>query len=68
MGITSPTTGARFFTRQAPRLGKPSGLAGAGIYLGAQEPMLFPNMTVEENVLMGFMEKASSCTSGLRSS
>ena len=37
----------------------PSVALSKGIYMVPQEPMLFPNMTVEENVLMGFSENSS---------
>ena len=30
-----------------------------GMYLVPQEPMLFPNMSVEENIVIGFKEKSS---------
>jgi AI-2 transport system ATP-binding protein len=59
MGIYQPDDGEVFLQGKPARLGKPSASLAAGIYLVPQEPMLFPNMTVEENVLMGFMEKAS---------
>lgn len=38
---------------------KPSDAMEHGIYLVPQEPMLFPNMSVEENVIIGFKEKPS---------
>ncbi|MCE5343922.1 MAG: sugar ABC transporter ATP-binding protein [Eubacteriales bacterium] len=59
MGIYQPDNGEIYLAGKLARLGKPSASLAAGIYLVPQEPMLFPNMTVEENVLMGFMEKAS---------
>ena len=60
MGIYQPDEGDVYLEGKAARLGKPSASLAAGIYLVPQEPMLFPNMTVEENVLMGFMEKSSA--------
>lgn len=36
---------------------KPSDAMDLGMYLVPQEPMLFPNMSVEENVVIGFDEK-----------
>ena len=38
-------------------LNRPSVALAHGIYMVPQEPMLFPNMTVEENIVMGFDEK-----------
>lgn len=36
---------------------KPLDALEHGLYLVPQEPMLFPNMTVEENIVVGFKEK-----------
>ena len=57
MGIYQPDGGEVFLQGKTAKLGKPAAALAAGIYLVPQEPMLFPNMTVEENVLMGFLEK-----------
>ena len=56
MGIYDLDEGEIFMDGQPVRLGKPSASLAQGIYLVPQEPMLFPNMTVLENVLMGFHE------------
>lgn len=57
MGIYETDGGEIFMNGKPVRLGKPSASLAQGIYLVPQEPMLFPNMTVEENVVMGFEEK-----------
>ena len=59
MGIYQPDSGELYLEGKPAKLGKPAASLAAGIYLVPQEPMLFPNMTVEENVLMGFLEKRS---------
>lgn len=56
MGIYSCDEGDIFIDGQAVKLGKPAASLAHGIYLVPQEPMLFPNMTVLENILMGFNE------------
>ncbi len=58
MGIYTADSGEVLLEGQPYKLGKPSVSLAAGIYLVPQEPLLFPNMTVEENILMGFSEKA----------
>ncbi len=56
MGIYTCDEGEILIDGQPARLGKPSASLAAGIYLVPQEPLLFPNMTVLENILMGFNE------------
>ena len=56
MGIYSCDEGDILIDGQAVKLGKPAASLAHGIYLVPQEPMLFPNMTVLENILMGFNE------------
>ncbi|MDD3368719.1 MAG: sugar ABC transporter ATP-binding protein [Lachnospiraceae bacterium] len=57
MGIYQPDTGDIYISGEKVNMTKPSVALAKGIYMVPQEPMLFPNMTVEENVLMGFDEK-----------
>lgn len=57
MGIYTCDEGEVLVDGKAVKLDKPSASLAQGIYLVPQEPMLFPNMTVLENVLMGFNEK-----------
>jgi AI-2 transport system ATP-binding protein len=57
MGIYQPDRGDIYLNGSCTKLAKPSASLACGIYLVPQEPMLFPNMTVEENVLMGLSAK-----------
>ena len=56
MGIYTCDEGDILIDGKAVKLGKPAASLAHGIYLVPQEPMLFPNMTVLENILMGFNE------------
>lgn len=56
MGIYQPDEGEIFITGEKANLTTPSAALAKGIYLVPQEPMLFPNMTVEENIVQGFHE------------
>ena len=60
MGIHQPNKGDIFISGKKVNLNKPSVALAEGIYMIPQEPMLFPNMTVEENIIAGFSEKAES--------
>ena len=57
MGIYTCDAGEILIEGRPVRLGKPSASLAEGIYLVPQEPLLFPNMTVLENILIGFDEK-----------
>lgn len=57
MGIYQPDDGEISIRGEKVYLTKPSIALAHGIYMVPQEPMLFPNMTVEENITMGFDEK-----------
>ncbi|KXL54249.1 autoinducer 2 import ATP-binding protein LsrA [Anaerotignum neopropionicum] len=59
MGIYQPDAGEIFMSGKRVSLSSPSAALAQGIYLVPQEPMLFPNMTVEENIVLGFKEKRS---------
>lgn len=54
MGIYSHDSGEIFVNGQEMTVGKPSEALAKGVYMVPQEPLLFPNMTVEENILIGF--------------
>lgn len=56
MGIYQPDQGELYVAGEKMSSFKPSAALAKGIYMVPQEPMLFPNMTVEENVLIGFKE------------
>ncbi len=59
MGIYQPDGGDIFVAGEKVNMTKPSVALSQGIYMVPQEPLLFPNMTVEENILMGFKENAA---------
>ena len=56
MGIYSYDEGEITIRGQKYASNKTSAALANGIYMVPQEPMLFPNMTVEENILIGFDE------------
>lgn len=56
MGIYQPDEGSVAIAGEKLSVFKPSASLAKGIYMVPQEPMLFPNMTVEENILIGFHE------------
>ena len=56
MGIHTPDKGDIYIEGKKTVLNRPAAALAQGIYLVPQEPMLFPNMTVEENIIMGFNE------------
>jgi len=59
MGIYQPDEGRIYLSGQLAHLTKTSIAISEGIYMVPQDPMLFPNMTIEENITMGFKEKIS---------
>ncbi len=59
MGIYRADSGEIFIDGKPVNMTNPSAALAAGVYMVPQEPMLFPNMTVEENILMGFRESAA---------
>lgn len=54
MGIYQPDQGELYIDGEKISNFKPSVSLQKGIYMVPQEPMLFPNMSVEENILIGF--------------
>ena len=54
MGIYSHDRGEIFVDGHEMTIGKPSEALAQGVYMVPQEPLLFPNMSVEENILIGF--------------
>lgn len=60
MGIYQPDRGELYAAGEKMTSFKPSAALAKGIYMVPQEPMLFPNMTVEENVLIGFKENTGT--------
>jgi AI-2 transport system ATP-binding protein len=60
MGVYKPEAGCIYINGEALEFSKPAVSLNKGVYLVPQEPMLFPNMTVEQNVLMGFRGKRAA--------
>lgn len=54
MGIHTADSGEVFIRGEKVNFTSPSAALQMGIYLVPQEPMLFPSMSVEENILIGF--------------
>lgn len=59
MGIYQSDEGQIYVNGKFAHITKTAHAIAEGIYMVPQEPMLFPNMTVEENITMGFKGKAS---------
>lgn len=57
MGIYSPDSGEVVIDGEKIDVSNPKVALAHSIYMVPQEPMLFPNMTVRENVTMGFNAK-----------
>ncbi len=57
MGIYQQDAGTIYLNGEKVNMSKPSVALAHGIYLVPQEPMLFPNMSVEENIAIGFSDK-----------
>jgi AI-2 transport system ATP-binding protein len=60
MGIYRQDAGEIWMEGAPAPLHKPAEALARGIYLVPQEPMLFPNMTVEENIVIGFGKQKKS--------
>lgn len=54
MGIYTQDSGSIYIKGVRAQLNKPAQALAMGVYMVPQEPLLFPNMTVEENILIGF--------------
>ena len=59
MGIYKPDSGEVLVDNQKVDVSNPKVAMAHSIYMVPQEPMLFPNMTVRENVTIGFAAKQS---------
>ncbi len=66
MGIYQPDDGKIYVNGCLTHLNKASVALSAGIYMVPQEPMLFPNMTIEENITMGFQERKQQLRTRLK--
>jgi AI-2 transport system ATP-binding protein len=66
MGIYQADSGRLFVDGVETKINKPSIALANGIYLVPQEPMLFPNMSVEENIIIGFNENKAELRNRLK--
>lgn len=66
MGIYPLDRGEIHIKNEIVRMNSTSVALEKGIYLVPQEPLLFPNMTVEENVLIGFSQNKTLLREELR--
>lgn len=67
MGIYSPDSGEVLIDNQKVDVSNPKVALEHSIYMVPQEPMLFPNMTVRENVTIGFDAKQADLDRELES-
>ncbi len=65
MGIYQHDSGTIYVDGKEVQMSKPAVALAEGIYMVPQEPMLFPNMNVLENITMGFDESTASLKSRL---
>ena len=54
MGIYTHDSGKVYVDGKEMTAGKTTEALSSGVYMVPQEPLLFPNMSVEENILIGF--------------
>lgn len=59
MGIYQHDSGEIYVKGEKVTSNKTSAALASGIYMVPQEPLLFPNMSVEENIEIGFNQKKS---------
>ena len=68
MGIYQQDEGDIFIEGEKVNIVNPAAALSQGIYMVPQEPLLFPNMSVEENALMGFKESGAELKKRLEES
>lgn len=67
-GIYQPNRGEIFINGKAQRFSNPTAANHAGIGMVHQEFMLFPELSVLDNIIMGFEQTAIPCVIGRRKS
>ena len=66
MGIYQPDAGCIFINGKEVQIINPSVALEECVYMVPQEPMLFPNMSVFENIIMGFHESNATLKARLQ--